>query len=312
MQLRGYSILGTLLLALSVASPALAAGKGKKKSSDSTDAASSSAAKEGDDKADSASEDKAETKAEARKAKRDKKKKGKKGKADEEKATEEAKADEKAGTEGGSDALGTSAASSEQAEMPDPNVWEKPPEEKEKPKPVDTPAPVVEMGDNRPWSAGLAAGWGVKTDRATGGFGADPYAFAAGVRGGYAFDFDLYIGIWFNWYLGTSSTGSQARSILGEKTTRANYWQFGVDVGYDWWIADIIIRPSMQLGEAIAVTDATGETRAIGDFMLAPGMTVIYPWDNLFLGGELRGNIVTGDGVSALLIAAQFGMRFEG
>jgi hypothetical protein len=310
MQLRGYSILGTLLLALSVASPALAAGKGKKKSSDSAEGAS--AAKEGDEKADSASETKAETRAEARKAKRDKKKKGKKGKADEEKAAEE-EADEKASTEGGSDALGTSAASSEQAEMPDPNVWEKPPEEKEKPKPIDTPAPVVEeKGDNRPWSAGLAAGWGAKTDRATGDFGADPYTLAAGVRGGYAFDFNLYIGVWFNWYLGSSITGSGARINLGEKTTYANYWQFGVDVGYDWWVADIIIRPSMELGEAIAVTDATGQTKAVADFMFGPGLTVVYPWDNLFLGGELRGNIVTGDGVSALLIAAQFGMRFEG
>jgi hypothetical protein len=300
MLLRGYSILGTLLLALSVSSPAFAAGKGKKKASSSAEAA-----KEGD-------EEKADEKAETRKAKRDQKKKGKKGKADKEKAAEEEKADdEKADSEGGSDALGSTAASSEQAEMPDPNVWEKPPDEKEKPKPVEVAAPVIVKGDNRPWSLGLAAGWGFKTDRATAGLGADPYTFAAGLRGGYEFDFKLYVGIWFNWYLGATNTGTGARVNLGEKTTHANYYQFGVDVGYDWWIADIIIRPSMELGEAIAVTDVTSRTTTVADFMIAPGLTVIYPWDNLFLGGEFRGNLVTGDGVSALLIAAQFGMRFE-
>jgi len=309
MLLRGYSILGTLLLALSVSSPAFAAGKGKKKASDSAEAA-----KEGDEKTadEKTADEKAEAKAEARKAKRDKKKKGKKGKAEEEKAAEEAAEKEAAEKEAGSDALGTSAASSEQAEMPDPTVWEKPPEEKEKPKPKDTPAPVAEKGDNRPWSAGIAAGWAFKTDRATANLGSDPYFLGAGIRAGYEFDFKLYLGIWFNWYLGTSTTGSGARLNLAEKTTHANYWQFGVDIGYDWWIADIIVRPSMQLGEAIAVTDVSGPTTTVGDFMLGPGLTVIYPWDNLFIGGEFRGNIVTADGVSALLIAVQFGMRFEG
>jgi hypothetical protein len=297
MLLRPYSILGTLLLVLSVASPALAAGKGKKK------AHSAEAAKEGDDKK---ADEKADEEADDKKAKR-KKKKGKKG--DEKAEDEKAEGDEKPEGEGGGDAAGATAA---EADMPDPSVWEKPPEEKEKPKPVDTPAPVEERRDNRPWSAGIAAGWGLKTDRATGGFGADPYFLGAGVRGGYAFDFNLYIGIWFNWYLGTSTTGSGARVNLGQKTTHANYWQFGVDVGYDWWIADIIIRPSMQLGEAIAVTDVTSRTTSVADFMIGPGLVVMYPWDNLFLAGEFRGNIVTGDGVSALLIAAQFGMRFEG
>ena len=299
MLLRAYSILGTLLLALSVASPALAAGKGKKKANDSAEAA-----KEGDEaKADS--DDGADDKKAAKRNK--KKKKGKK--ADEEAEAEKAE-EEKAAAESAS--AGESDTTAVTAEAADTNVWEKPPEEKEKPKPADTPAPVVEKGDNRPISIGIAAGYALKLDRATGGLAADPYGLGAGLRGGYELDFKLYLGVYFMWYLGSSTSGSTQRIMNSVRETHANYWQFGIDVGYDWWVADIIIRPSMELGMGIAVTDATGRTTSVSDFMFGPGITVIYPWDNLFIGGELRGNVVTGNGVAGLLIAAQFGMRFEG
>lgn len=289
MLLRAYSILGTLLLALSVASPALAAGKGKKKANDSAEAA-----KDSDDGAH-----------DQRAAKRSKKKKGKK--ADEEAEAEAEKAAADSASAGESD-----ATPGVTAEAADTNVWEKPPEEKEKPKPVDTPAPVVEKGDNRPISVGIAAGYALKLDRATGGLAADPYGLGAGLRGGYELDFKLYLGVYFMWYLGSSTSGSTQRIMNSVRETHANYWQFGIDVGYDWWVADIIIRPSMELGMGIAVTNATGRTTSVSDFMFGPGITVIYPWDNLFIGGELRGNVVTGNGVAGLLIAAQFGMRFEG
>lgn len=301
MLLRAYSILGTLLLALSVASPALAAGKGKKKANDSAEAAKEGDAKTGEDTKADSEESAKETKAAKRKKRRSKKAEEEEAKkAEEEKAAAEA---EKA------EAAGATAADSE---MPDPNVWEKPPEEKEKPKPLDTPAPVVEKGDDRPWSVGLAAGWALKLDRATGNLGTDPYGLGAGVRGGYEFDFKLYLGVYFMWYLGSSNSGSTQRVNNSVRETHANYWQFGIDVGYDWWIADIIIRPSMEIGYGIAVTDATGRTTSVADFMIGPGLTVIYPWDNVFIGGELRANVVTGNGVAGLLIAAQFGFRFEG
>jgi hypothetical protein len=51
--------------------------------------------------------------------------------------------------------------------------------------------------------------------------------------------------------------------------------------------------------------------KTVGDFMVGPGITVVHPWDNLFLGGEGRFLIVTGDGTSAFLLAATLGMRFE-
>jgi hypothetical protein len=294
MLLRAYPILGTLILALAFASPALA--KGKKKSDDSA-------------QSDDASAKKSDKKAEASAKKS--KKKGKKAEEEAEEKSDDKKDDKAA--EGASGATGETAASADAEPMPDPNVWEKPPEEAEKPIPkAEAVAPEDKpVGDGRPWSVGIAAGWAFKTDRR--GFPADPYGLAAGLRGGYAalLDNKLYLGLYFNWYLGGSQTGSAARANLSDSTSHANYWQFGAEVGYDWWVASVIIRPSMQIGEAISVNDALGTTKATGDFMFGPGLTVVYPWDNMFIGGEMRGNIVTGDGISALLFAAQLGMRFE-
>ena len=213
MLLRAYSILGTLMLVLCVASPALAKGKKKAHASqDSSQTADTNAA----DKA----ADEPESKSEQRSAK--KKKKAKKG--DDEASSDDKKGDKsdkdeaKPATAGEGEAGSTDTAAAA-AEMPDDKVWEKPPEEKEKPKPLDV-APVVEKkGDGRPWSAGIEAGYGLKTDRRTGGFGADPYGLTAGVRGGYEFPFMLYVGVWFNWYLGSSETGSAARINLAQSTT---------------------------------------------------------------------------------------------
>jgi hypothetical protein len=313
MLLRAYSILGTLMLVLCVASPALARGKKKAHSQDSAQtAADTNAADKASDEPESKSEQRSAKKKKGKKsdeeASSDDKKGSKKG---DKKAADKSDKDEaKPATAGEGEAGATDTAAAE-AELPDDKVWEKPPEEKEKPKPADV-APVVEKkGDGRPWSAGIEAGYGLKTDRRTGGFGADPYGLSAGLRAGYEFPFMLYVGVWFNWYLGSSETGSAARINLAQSTTHANYWQFGADVGYDWWIASVIIRPSMEIGEAIAVSDALGRTVSTGDFMVSPGLTVVYPWDNLFLAGEFRGNIVTGDGVGALLIAVQLGMRFQ-
>jgi hypothetical protein len=44
--------------------------------------------------------------------------------------------------------------------------------------------------------------------------------------------------------------------------------------------------------------------------MFAPGITVVHPWDDFFIGGDFRANIVTGDGTSSMLLAATAGMRF--
>jgi hypothetical protein len=280
MSLRVCSILGTVLLALAVANPASA--EKKKKNSDDTSATSASFKSSASDAPMASAKGKA-----------------KKKKKKEEPAPEPAPAE--------------TAVVPEEEAVTDSNTWEKPPVEQEKPAAPVVVAPVEKPdGDGKPWSAGLLLGWGFKTDRQTAGLGADPYGFAAGIRGGYSLDFNLYVGLFYTFYLGSSQTGSQARVIGVPKTTTANYMQFGAEVGYDWWVGPVVIRPSLQIGAALGFTDVTGVSRRELDMLLGPGLTVVHPWDMFFIGGDARFAIATGStGASAFLLALTGGLRFE-
>jgi hypothetical protein len=270
------SILGTLLCLAIIASPG-AAQKKKKKAADDAPAAEASAEAEAGGSLDSLMESASD------------KKKGKKGK--EEPAAEE-------------------QAEEAPAEEPvaEPDEWERPPmEEKAPPKesaPVEV-APSIE----KPISAALLLGWGFMTDRR--GIGADPYGFMAGLRGGYTFDFKLYAGVYFNYYIGSSKTGDTAATGIEQETT-SSYMHYGLEAGYDAEIGPVQIRPSLQLGLAMALSDVEnpGTTDSYVDVMLGPGVTVVHPIDDFFIGGDLRAQIVTGDGVSAVTLAATGGMRF--
>jgi hypothetical protein len=286
MPLRLCSILGTLLLALSVTSPAFAKKKKGDDSSEKTTSSSSSA------------------------------KKTKKGKKADDKAasSDTAPSTDTADETKKTDALGGSGEPQEVAS--EPSSWERPPEEKEKPaaappKPVEKP-----KGSDRPISAALFAGWAFKTDRQTNniGTGADPYGLGAGLRGGYSFDFHLYVGVFFAYYFGSSETGTSQAVNTPKSSSHASYMQFGAEAGYDWWVGPVIVRPSLEIGAALAFTSVSSTMntkRTVGDFMVGPGISVVHPWDNVFLGGEGRFLIVTGDGTSAFLVAATFGLRFE-
>lgn len=195
--------------------------------------------------------------------------------------------------------------------VPEPDAWERPPvEEKAPPKVEAKPTEDPPVHGGLPFSAGLLLGYGFKTDRQTGGLGADPYGFMAGLRGGYTLDFGLYLGLYFKYFLGSSSRGGSGRIAMEVRETSVSYMQFGAEVGYDVYAGPIILRPSLELGAAIAFSDATGVTRSTGDVVFGPGVSVLYPINELFLGGDLRGSLVAGDGVGGLVLAATGGMRF--
>jgi hypothetical protein len=206
------------------------------------------------------------------------------------------------------------AEAEEQQAVAEPDSWEAPPPEDEKP-PADKPKPLVDKSfrDPLPFSAALLLGWGFKTDRRTGGLGADPYGLGFGLRGGYVFDFSLYAGAYFIYYLGSTEEGAGTAfgTDVGQVETSANYMHFGLEVGYDAWVGSIMLRPSLQLGAALAVLSRDGVTDSSGDFALNPGITVIHPIDEFFLGADVRGHLVTGDGISALSFFATGGIRFE-
>ena len=281
-------LLLTLLMTAAVASPAFAAKKKKK----------------------AAAADTAETSEEA--------------KPEEEKSTDDLMGDavkkgseKKKGAEPADEAEAAPAADAEattQETPTDANSWERPPEEAEKPK-KEVAAPMVEEnGDGRPWMVGLLVGYGLKTDSNTGTLSgaADPYGLTAGLRGGYTLDFNLYVGVFFAYYLGSSFEGSQSRLETGVTSSTASAMQFGAEVGYDFWLGGVIVRPSLQLGAQLAFTTRQGESpRTTSDFIAGPGLGLIVPLDGWFVGGEFRPVLPFANAPVMVLIGFHVGLRFE-
>jgi hypothetical protein len=283
MSLRSCSILGTLLLAIAAAQPALA--EGTRGLGGEREVASAGAKKT--KKSKSADKDKSESK---------------------DKASSDSSGGDKA--EGAGEGGDKAAA----APVPEGDSWEKPPMEQEKP--VGPPPKVVQepkVGDGKQWSLGLLAGWAFKTDRGTANLGADPYGLGLGLRGGYEWDFKLYTGIYFMYYLGSSEVGSTALVNVPSQRHSASYMHYGVEGGYDVWIGSIILRPSLQIGVAMAFTDNSpaGGTTSVTRLMFGPGFTLVDPiGTSFFIGAEARANLVpSNNGVSSILLALHGGLR---
>jgi hypothetical protein len=192
----------------------------------------------------------------------------------------------------------------------EPEEWERPPADHEKPPPVAVKQQAKVIGDGKHFSVAAVVGWGFLTDRKVDRFGADPYRLELGVRGGYSFDSQLYLGAFYSYYIGETREGKSAQTGL-MTTSSAYYMQFGAEVGYDWWVGPLVIRPSMQVGGALGFTTKLNSPSPIGSVMFGPGITLFKPFGSFFLGGDLRGVIVPGDGNSAFAVAANGGLRFE-
>ena len=91
--------------------------------------------------------------------------------------------------------------------------------------------------------------------------------------------------------------------------------QLGNGEAFIWlsWVGPLIVRPSIEVGAAIGFTSSRSaaiQSGSLTEVLFGPGITILYPWDQYFIGGEGRADLVTGDGVSAILIAGTFGLRF--
>jgi hypothetical protein len=206
------------------------------------------------------------------------------------------------------------AEEAEEEEDVEPDEWERPPvEEEEAPEPE--PAPVVEApsGDGRNLEVGLLLGYGFTTDKGT--FGPDPYGLGFGLRAGYELDFKLFIGAGFEYYLGSSETraASFGGVSAGSIDAAANYMFMHVEAGYDFWVSDVIIRPSLWLGVGIGTQDPhpiSNKKKTVSDFFFGPAVSGLYTMESIFIGGDFRLHQVTGDGASTIAIYATGGMRF--
>jgi hypothetical protein len=199
----------------------------------------------------------------------------------------------------------------------EPDAWERPPVDEEKPKPVAAPKAEKKVGDGRTIELGISAGYGFKVgdaDWAT----LNPYSVGFGIRGGMTFINHLYVGLGFVYHLGENDirynavTGSQTST---QSAVSQNYMLAYAEGGWDIWLGDWILRPSMWLGMGFALVDpymTLGVLQTVTDFLFAPGIDLYYTvGGGWFVGGDARWIFVTGDGAKGLDFFGVLGMRFE-
>jgi hypothetical protein len=216
----------------------------------------------------------------------------------------------------------SSSASSESSSADDepvgePDAWERPPKDEEKPKPKAVEKPAEPSGDGRRIEIGLAPAFGFSTGKADWNTTLDPYFFGLGIRGGYELDNKIFLGAGFVYHLGQSDTltantpGAQTAAVV---EAHQNYMLAYLEGGYDIWTGNLIIRPSMWLGMGFAIVDpylTSGGVHTVSDFMFAPGLNLLYSMDGIYLGGDARYVIVTADGLAGLDFFFVIGLRFR-
>lgn len=148
-----------------------------------------------------------------------------------------------------------------------------------------------------------------------GSVGASPFTrLGLGLRGGLTMgpSEGLYVGVIGTFFTGTSVTQSR---LSGTAERSRNAIVLAAEVGYDVFAAtDFLVRPYISPGFALISdkTCATGEcTNDNGARLtLAPGLQGVYSLGSVFLGGDLRYQIIlnTTD-ASAAVISLTAGLR---
>jgi hypothetical protein len=196
----------------------------------------------------------------------------------------------------------------------EPDAWERPPVEEEKPKPV-APVKVEEKkGDGRNVDVGLVVGYGFQTSKF---FSVDPYGLGFGLRAAYELESHIVIGLGVEYFLGGSNISANSAGLASgdQIKTVANYVLVHAEFGYNVWIDKLILRPSIWAGASIGTQNPakySGTSGVITAFSLSPGLTLHYllgakGW---FIGADARINFVLGEGNSGLLPFGTFGKRF--
>lgn len=209
------------------------------------------------------------------------------------------------------------SSADDNSDVPEPDAWERPPMDEEKPKekaPVKAEEPY---GDGRRIEIGLAPAFGFDTGKADWNTTLNPYFLGLGLRGGYELDMKIFLGAGFVYHLGESAkltVNTPGAPTADVRDARQNYMLAFVEVGYDIWADQLIIRPSMWLGMGFAIVDpylTTNGVKTVSDFMFAPGLNLIYVFDGLYIGGDARYVAVTADGVQGIDLFFLIGLRFK-
>lgn len=175
---------------------------------------------------------------------------------------------------------------------------------------------VPPAGDvDKPISVKLLLGYGLSLEGDDPGPD-NPWGLGFGLGGGYNLG-QIYLGARFVYYLGSSEE-------VGGMDFGFNFWELGIEGGYDVDLGGAILRPGLGIGLANLAFDlptVAGVDLSSSDMYLyiAPGVGVQFDVsDSIFLGLEARFKMVfgedmgTGDSkmVKGLILLASGGMRF--
>lgn len=122
--------------------------------------------------------------------------------------------------------------------------------------------------------------------------GVSTHGAGVGLRGGYTLPMKVYVGAAFVYHLGGSKDADQV------KYTGSTFY-VGPEVGYDFELGPVVLRPYAGLGygAAKAKAEAGGATlveRDEGGFAIWPGLMARYPIDAFFVGADARYALITG------------------
>jgi hypothetical protein len=216
-----------------------------------------------------------------------------------------------------SSASSEGSSSADDEPVGEPDAWERPPKDEEKPKPKVVEKAAEPTGDGRRIEIGLAPAFGFATGKADWNTTLDPYFLGLGIRGGYELDNKIFLGAGFVYHLGQSDTltaNTPGAMTAATIDAHQNYMLAYVEGGYDIWVDKLIIRPSMWLGMGFAIVDpylTSGGVKTVSDFLFAPGLNLLYSMDGIYLGGDARYVNVTADGLAGLDFFFVIGLRFH-
>lgn len=197
----------------------------------------------------------------------------------------------------------------------EPDPWERPPKDEE---PAPKAKPVARVatpaGDGRDLQIGLAIGYGFQTS--AGSYAENPYGLGFGLRLGYTLEMGLFVGLGGSYFLGgTQDNNTVAGSPSAQDSNSISALTFGPEIGYDAWLGPVIVRPSLEIGGLITFqsndTNFSGQTSSDTAMYLAPGVTVIVPMDEFYLGGDGRFVIPIGEGDGTFALLLVGGLRFD-
>lgn len=135
-------------------------------------------------------------------------------------------------------------------------------------------------------------GYGTATDKYTAaGLKGDPFGFMLGVDAGYTFRFGLRLGVFYTHGFGRDSEGTRTDAGGIEYPVHTHHWSdmIGATVGYDWLLAPIRLRASLDAGvSAFVRTTDSGPLPTAATFVAAPSFAALWQLGPLELGAGLK------------------------